>query len=519
MFNTVALIILDGFGLAEPGPGNAVTIAHTPVFDRIWKECPHTRLVASGEDVGLPPGQMGNSEVGHMNLGAGRIVRQSLSFISDRIKTGKFFQNPVLRETFAGVGEHNSLHLMGLVSDGRVHSDLDHLYALMDLAQELGVPRTYIHAFTDGRDTAPDSGLEFIRAVNDKCESMSGSFQIATVCGRYFAMDRDKRWSRVAQAYRAVVDGEAAYETTDAVEAVKMAYERGETDEFIQATVIVDEQGEPLSIMSEGDAAFFFNFRGDRARQMTEALTAPAGWSGFQRPRRLEHLRYASMMELDSALPFAFELPETNETLPQVLAAAGKTQYHSAETEKYPHVTYFFNALREEPCQGETRRMVPSPQVATYDLQPQMSAPELTSATVERIRQENDNFILVNFANPDMVGHTGVLEAAVAACEAADQGLGAILEALTQKGGAALVVADHGNAECMLNEEGEPHTAHTTNLVPCVLVGAGRHDLSQETGKLGDVAPTLLELMGLPVPSVMTGRCLLRSHATQRSSS
>lgn len=505
----VALIILDGFGLTDPGPGNAVALADTPNFDKYWKECPHTRLQASGPAVGLPEGQMGNSEVGHLNLGAGRVVKQSLTFISDAVKDGEFFENRVLCELMDGVGPDNALHLMGLVSRGRVHSDLEHLFALMTMAKQRQVPRVYIHAFTDGRDTAPDSGLGYLTEVVQKIEQLGHAIDIATVSGRYFAMDRDKRWERLEKAYLTVVEGQSNFKVEDPLEAVRKAYARGETDEFISPTVVVDKGGEPLSSFSDGDAVFFFNFRADRARQMSHALLDGDDWQGFERPRRLR-VKFASLMEIDESLgqPFAFQLPELSHTISEVVAAAGLSQYHSAETEKYPHVTYFFNALNEEPCPGETRVMVASPKVATYDLQPEMSAPELTAKTLERLRQHQDDFLLINFANPDMVGHTGVLTAAIKACEAADAGMGQLVEEILKKDGAVMVVADHGNAEVMIDTTGGPHTAHTTNLVPCVVIGAGELSL-RKGGKLGDVAPTLLNLMGLEVPAAMTGQSLL----------
>lgn len=502
----VALVILDGFGLAEPGPGNAVEAARTPVFDRIRREAPFARLEASGPAVGLPEGQMGNSEVGHMNLGAGRVVRQSLAFVQDAIDSGELARNPVLAGLVEAAGG-GTLHLMGLVSRGGVHSDLRHVVGLVDAARRLGVRHVRVHAFTDGRDTAPDSGRGFLRELVDALEASGIDARVATVIGRYRAMDRDRRWERTEEAYRAIVRGEAPHRAGSADEAIAAAYERGETDEFVRATVIVDGEG-PVGPVRDGDAVLFFNFRADRARQLSHALVDDA-FDGFDRGGR-PRIAFASLMPYDATLdaPWLLEMPPVERPLAQVLAEAGRTQYHTAETEKYPHVTYFFNAKVEPPFEGEQRRIVPSPKVATYDLQPEMSAGELTDATVERLRTHDDDFVLINYANPDMVGHTGSIPAAIAACEAVDEGLGRVLEAVREKGGAAIVLADHGNAERMLTEEGTPHTAHTTNPVPCVLVGAGDARL-REGGVLGDVAPTILALMGLPQPAEMTGRSLL----------
>ena len=507
MSQPVMLVILDGFGLAPESEGNAVARANTPNFDRYWQECPHTELQASGEAVGLPKGQMGNSEVGHMNLGAGRVVMQSLTYIQKLIDNGEFFENTVLSEAYA---QGNALHLMGLVSDGGVHSDMGHLYGLLELAKRKEVAPVYVHVFTDGRDTAPDSALGFVEKLQGKIDSLGHDIHIATVSGRYFAMDRDNRWDRVKKAYDAMLCGEAEYTAESAREAVQSAYDRDETDEFIKPTVITSD-GEPIAQMSDGDAVVFFNFRADRARQMTYALLGDETWDKFERCK-VADIHYTSMMEYDQELdaPFAFALPELTLPLAEVLSKAGKTQYHTAETEKYPHVTYFFDAKVETPFEGETRDIVPSPQVATYDLQPEMSAPKLTEETVKRIREYGDNFILINFANPDMVGHTGDIEAAIKACEASDEGLGKIVDAFTGEGGAVIVIADHGNAEKMLTEDGSPHTAHTTNPVPCVLIGSEREVTLRSGGVLGDVAPTILALMELDKPEEMTGESLIR---------
>lgn len=494
------LVVLDGFGLAPPGPGNAVHLARTPNFDRYWANFPHTQLQASGRAVGLPEGQMGNSEVGHMNLGAGRVVMQSLTYIDYLIETGGFYENQVLRDCCMNA---KTVHLMGLVSRGGVHSELSHVFALMELAHRCGKRDLVVHAFTDGRDTPPDSGLEYVRALEEKAATYG--YRVATVIGRYYAMDRDQRWDRVVRAYEAIVAGVAGHRASSAVEAVRMAYDRGETDEFILPTLV--GEGAPLA---DGDGVIFFNFRADRGRQLSWALLSEE-WPAFPRSRVARGLHYVSMMQYDEKLdrPFAFALPELNQCLAEVLSGYGKTQYHTAETEKYPHVTYFFNAAIEATFPGETRQMVPSPKVATYDLQPQMSAPELTALTLARLQSADDDFVLINFANPDMVGHTGVLSAAIRACEAADEGLGVLVDAVLAKGGAALILADHGNAEVMIDADGGPHTAHTTNPVPFIVVG-GPPGLEVEPGVLGDVAPTVLELMGLPKPDAMTGRSLVK---------
>jgi 2,3-bisphosphoglycerate-independent phosphoglycerate mutase len=508
----VALFILDGFGLAPAGPGNAVALARTPTFDRIWQDYPHTQLTASGRGVGLPEGQMGNSEVGHLNLGGGRIVVQSLSFIQDRIDDGSFFENPVLTRAVDAAKGH-ALHLMGLVSDGGVHSDLRHVFALLDLAKRRGAGEIYVHVFTDGRDTPPDSGRRFVAQLEERMAQLGTRAAVASVSGRYYAMDRDKRWQRIGQAYDAVVCGRSEHTASSGSDAVAQAYERGETDEFILPTVVTGKEGRPVGPITDGDSVVFFNFRADRARQMTYALTGGDDWDRFERCRHPK-IAYASMMQYDSELdlPFAFELPEFKHCLAEVVSEAGLRQYHTAETEKYAHVTYFFNAKREEPYPREDRMLVPSPKVATYDLKPEMSAYELTDATVQRLQEQDDDFILLNYANPDMVGHTGVLRAAVAACEAADQGLGRLLDALLAKGGAAIIIADHGNAEVMIEKDGSPHTAHTTNPVPCVLVSDDptlRSAHLRSGGVLGDVAPTLLELLGVDQPEEMTGSSLL----------
>ncbi len=503
----VMLVILDGFGCAPDGPGNAVAQARTPVFDAAKARYPYTELMASGAAVGLPPGQMGNSEVGHLNIGAGRVVRQSLTHVQALIDDGSFYENEVLVAAVEAA-RGGTLHLLGLVSDGGVHSDLTHLLALIELARRRGVGRLRVHAFTDGRDSAPDGGIGYLDAVERALEASGLDAALGTVTGRYWAMDRDKRWERTQRAFDAVVCASAPYAATSGVEAVMHAYERGETDEFIEPTIITDYGG-----VRDGDSLIFFNFRADRARQLTAALVKGPEFTGFERCAT-PAVTFASLMEYDPAFgaPFAFSLPTLDDCLAEVISEAGLRQYHTAETEKYAHVTYFFNAQREEPFPGEERLLTPSPKVPTYDLQPEMSAAELTAATVERLKTADDDFVLINYANPDMVGHTGVLAAAVAACEAVDEGLGVLLDAVRTRGGAAIVIADHGNAEQMLTPAGEPHTAHTTNPVPCILVSddASLADARLRAGgALCDVAPTVLDLLGVPQPAAMTGASLL----------
>jgi 2,3-bisphosphoglycerate-independent phosphoglycerate mutase len=477
-------VILDGWGCAPPGPGNAVELAETPVFDRLWAESPHSRLQASGESVGLPPGQMGNSEVGHLTIGSGRVLFQDLMRVNVAIESGEIFENPALVEAFERAKVRGAnVHLLGLVSYGGVHSHIDHLRALLELARREGMEdRTWIHAFTDGRDVSPTS------AVDDLAELPAE--RIATVVGRYYAMDRDQRWDRTERALAALVSGEGARGTDPRAE-VRRSYDEGVTDEFIEPVVL---EGRPR--IQPGDVVIVFNFRPDRARQLTQRLLA----SGFD---VVTMTRYRD----DFDAPVAFAEQEVDETLAEVLAREGLRQLHIAETEKYAHVTYFFNGGREEEWPGEVRILVPSPRdVPSYDHKPEMSAPEVTDRFVEAIGSGDFAFAVLNFANPDMVGHTGSIPAAVRAVETVDACLGRVVEAVDARGGACLITADHGNAEQMIAEDGGPHTAHTTNLVPLVLTGT---NASISDGELSDLAPTALALLGLDKPLQMTGKNLI----------
>jgi len=511
-----ALLILDGWGSAAPGPGNAIAAAHTPNLDRLLAENPTTHLKASGLAVGLPDGQMGNSEVGHLNIGAGRVVYQELTRINLAIEDGSLGDNEVLRYAIDGARDAGRpVHLMGLVSDGGVHSHQRHLYALVRMAADRGVTDVRIHAFLDGRDVPPESGAGFLEALEMELAEI-GVGRIVSVMGRYWAMDRDNRWERVHKAWEAMVLGDAR-RASSAVGAVRESYTRGITDEFVEPLIISSvPPTAPASqslatdvTLGDGDALIFFNFRPDRAREITRALVDPA-FSGFDRPA-FPHLRFVCLTEYDPTIPAAVAYPKNLPccVLADVLADAGLRQLHIAETEKYAHVTFFLNGGAEAPKRGEERVLVPSPRVATYDLQPEMSAPEVTAQLTQAISEERADVFIVNYANCDMVGHTGDFEAAKLAVEAVDAGAGAVVDAITARGGCAIITADHGNAEHMIDNDGvTPFTAHTPGDVPFCVVANGLAGLDSD-GILADVAPTLLDLIGVSAPDEWTGRSLL----------
>lgn len=506
----VVLMVLDGYGLNERTDGNAIAMANTPVMDRLMKECPFVKGNASGLAVGLPDGQMGNSEVGHMNIGAGRIIYQDLTRITKDIEDGTFFKNETLLEAMANCKKNDSdLHLWGLLSDGGVHSHNTHLYGLLEMAKREGISKVYVHAFLDGRDTPPASGKDFVAALEEKMAEI-GVGKIASLSGRYYAMDRDNNWDRVQKAYDSLVSGEGVT-AENAVKAMEDSYANGVTDEFVLPTVIT-ENGKPLSVVKPGDSVIFFNFRPDRAREITRAFCDDK-FTGFERKGGFLPLTYVCFKDYDESIPnklVAFKKEEITNTFGEYLAKNGKKQLRLAETEKYAHVTFFFNGGIETPNVDEARILVNSPKVATYDLQPEMSAPEVGVDLVEAIKSDKYDIIIINFANPDMVGHTGVISAAVAAVEKIDELVGKAVDAVKETGGVMFICADHGNAEKMVDyETGNPHTAHTTNPVPFILVNYEDGVKLREGGCLADIAPTLLEIMGLPQPAEMTGRSLI----------
>jgi 2,3-bisphosphoglycerate-independent phosphoglycerate mutase len=499
-FPAVCLVVLDGWGLAEPGPGNAVELADTPVFDDLWQRYPHTELTAQGEAVGLPEGQMGNSEVGHLNLGAGAVVKQDLTRIDEAVERGTLAENEVLA---AALDDVERVHLIGLVSDGGVHSGWKHLRALIDLASQRGVPDLVVHAFTDGRDTLPNAGAGYLETVEEWLRDAGGG-RVGSVVGRYFAMDRDSRWDRIQEAYDLLVHGTAEHHADTGAAAVRAAYERGESDEFISPTSVGHE-----ARIRPGDSVIAFNFRPDRMREITRALADP-GFEEIDRRGAEPVERYTTLTEYDEDwdFPIAFPPQRPEITLARVIAHAGGAQLHVAETEKYPHVTYFFGGGEEDPEQGERRELVPSPRdVATYDEKPEMSAREASKAFVDAWGEDAPRFGIINFANPDMVGHTGVIEAAVTAIETVDACLGDVVRAVQDTGGALVITADHGNADNMLEPDGSPNTAHSLNPVPLIVTADGVQ--LREGGVLADVAPTVLELLGIEQPEQMTGRSLL----------
>ena len=494
------LIIMDGFGLANASDDNAVSLAQTPVLDRLFREYANTTLSASGLDVGLPDGQMGNSEVGHTNIGGGRVVFQDLPRISRAIDDGSFFKNEAYDKAMDNCLKNgSSLHLYGLLSDGGVHSHIQHLFALLQMAKDKGLEKVYVHCFLDGRDVSPTSGKGFVQELCDKCAEI-GVGKIATVMGRYYAMDRDKRWERVQMAYDAMVYGEGVH-NADPVDAVAKSYANGVTDEFVEP-VVCDSEG----TIGDNDSVIFFNFRPDRAREITRAIVDPE-FDGFQ--REFFPTTYVCNTEYDASMPnvlVAWPRVAVKNGLGEYLSSMGMTQLRIAETEKYAHVTFFFNGGVEKQYPGEDRVLVPSPKVATYDLQPEMSAFEVCDKCVERIESGAYDVIILNFANCDMVGHTGVLEAAVKAVETVDTCVGKVVDATLKMGGIAMITADHGNAEDMKQEDGSPMTAHTTNPVPFILCGAGSE---LRTGRLADIAPTILDVLGLACPPEMDGRTLI----------
>ena len=498
------LIIMDGFGIApadRPGD-NAIAAARKPNLDRIFAKNPCCRLSASGLDVGLPEGQMGNSEVGHTNIGAGRVVFQDLPRISLDIKEGGFFRNPAYVAAMdACKAKGTALHLYGLLSDGGVHSHIEHLFALLRMAKERGLTRVYVHCFLDGRDVPPASGKGYVERLQSYLKEL-GVGQIATVMGRYYAMDRDKRWDRVEQAYNAIALGEGPFEA-DPAAAVQRSYDNGVTDEFVVPVVCRKD-----AAVNEGDSVIFFNFRPDRAREITRAFVDP-DFSGFLRQKGFFPVQYVCTTEYDAAMPnvsVAYPREELHDIFGEYIARLGMTQLRIAETEKYAHVTFFFNGGVERTFPGEDRCLIPSPKVATYDLQPEMSEPSVAEEAVRRIESGRYDVVILNFANCDMVGHTGVFDAAVKAVEAVDDGVARVVAATAALGGVSIITADHGNAEHMLSEDGTPFTAHTTNLVPCCVVGA---DVKLRDGRLADLAPTMLDLMGLRKPEAMTGESLI----------
>lgn len=505
----VALIILDGFALRDEDKGNAVTHAKKPNFDRFWNEYPHATLQASGEAVGLPEGQMGNSEVGHLNIGAGRIVYQSLTRVNLAIREGEFEQNETLLAAVKHAKEKGTnLHLFGLLSDGGVHSHIEHLYALLRLAKSEGLEKVYIHGFLDGRDVAPQSAETYLKELNEKIEEY-GVGEIATLSGRYYSMDRDKRWERVEKSYRAMVYGEGP-SYTSAEECVKDSYDNGIYDEFVLPSVITKEDGSPVATIQDEDAVIFYNFRPDRAIQISNTF-ANEDFRSFDRgEKHPKNLHFVCLTHFSETVDgyVAFKPNNLDNTLGEVLSQNNLKQLRIAETEKYPHVTFFMSGGREAEFPGETRILIDSPKVATYDLKPEMSAYEVTDALLAEIEGDKQDAILLNFANPDMVGHSGMLEPTVKAIETVDECLGKIVDAILAKGGTAIITADHGNADEVITLEGNPMTAHTTNPVPVIVTKQGLE--LREDGILGDLAPTMLTLLDVAQPKEMTGKTLIK---------
>lgn len=498
-------MILDGWGIAANKNVSAVDKANTPFMDSLYPRYPHSKLQASGLAVGLPEGQMGNSEVGHMNIGAGRVVYQDLVRVNKTIEEAELDKNPVLLNIFNYVKENKkALHLIGLVSDGGVHSHIEHLKGIISIAHRNNIEQVFIHAFMDGRDTDPKGGAGYLNDLQKHLSQTTG--KIASVIGRYYAMDRDKRWERVKLAYDLLVHG-VGKPTTNAVDAVEQSYKEGVTDEFIKP-VVVTENKKPVATIQDGDAVLCFNFRTDRGRQITQALTQQDFPEAGMKKLNLHYTTLTTYDDTFKNVHVIFEKDNLENTIGEVLARAGKKQIRIAETEKYPHVTFFFSGGREDAFEGESRILCPSPKVATYDLKPAMSANDIKDSIIPELNKQEANFICLNFANPDMVGHTGVFDAAVKACETVDYCAGKVTEAALQNGYAVIIIADHGNADCMINDDGSPNTAHTTSLVPCILV-SDFYTGTLKDGKLGDLAPTILNLIGVPVPKEMTGNVLI----------
>ncbi|MCU7938104.1 MAG: 2,3-bisphosphoglycerate-independent phosphoglycerate mutase [gamma proteobacterium symbiont of Bathyaustriella thionipta] len=504
----LALIILDGWGCSEESSHNAISEAKTPVFDKLWKKNPHTLIKASGAEVGLPAGQMGNSEVGHLNIGSGRVVYQEYTRVSRAVRTGSFFTNCTLTEAVdKALQTDKAIHIMGLLSSGGVHSHEDHIHAMTTLAAERGVKKVYLHAFLDGRDTPPKSAKASLKAMQAAFDEQ-GSGRIASIVGRYYAMDRDHRWERVKYAYDAIANGQAEFTSENAVDALVQAYKRGETDEFVKSTCIVPKGEKPVQI-EDGDVLFFMNYRSDRARQITRPFIED-DFEAFKQERHFKLAEFVSLTEYSSKfdIPVAFPPERLTNVFGEYISKLGLRQLRIAETEKYAHVTFFFNGGIEEPFQDEDRILVNSPDVATYDLQPEMNAPKLSKKLITAIKSDQYDTIICNFANPDMVGHTGNENAAIKAIEALDEIIGQVTKAIHKAGGEMLITADHGNAELMLDEKtGQAHTAHTCNPVPFIYVG--RDAVMAEKGALSDIAPTMLYLMDIEVPPEMNGRSLV----------
>ncbi|MDZ7661456.1 2,3-bisphosphoglycerate-independent phosphoglycerate mutase [Thiohalophilus sp.] len=502
------LVILDGWGYSEITEGNAIEHADKPVWDRLWGECPHTLIRGSGAEVGLPADQMGNSEVGHLNLGAGRVVYQEYTRVSRSIKTGSFFANQTLVDAAQlAVDTDKAVHILGLLSPGGVHSHEEHIHAMVELAVKQGAKKVYVHAFLDGRDTAPKSAIASIEKMEARFAEIGGG-RFASIIGRYFAMDRDHRWPRIQSAYDLITLGKGEFSAETALQGLEMAYERDESDEFVKATAVVPAGTEPVKV-EDGDVVVFMNYRSDRARQITRPFIEP-DFDAFERAAMPKLGRFVSLTEYNSEydIPVAYPPDRLKNVFGEYISGLGMHQLRIAETEKYAHVTFFFNGGREEPFEFEDRVLINSPNVATYDLQPEMSAPELTDKLVDAIEGQEYDVIICNYANPDMVGHSGDFDATVKAIEAIDQCLARVVDSIRKAGGELLITADHGNAEMMQNTEtNQAHTAHTTNLVPLIYVG--RDFKLEANGALSDIAPTMLELMGIPLPAEMNGRSLI----------